>query len=412
MNGFSTSLEKTKFQNYDGPIIDADSHLFEANADAWNRHLAPQWREDYALRFEPQADGHMLMFVGGRRVTLGESHNRAAQDGTLMIPKPGSLKEFLKSQKTGEESFEFIRVQPDHVSRDQRLARMDEFGVEACVLYHGLHNSVPAVIDDVTARYAVVNAYNRFLAEDWGFAYRDRIYSVPMILLDDLDRAVAETEWIIRNGGRFAVMPFGPAAGRAPADPYFDPVWARLNEAKVTVAYHVGEAYYLHPLMRMWGERVMPPRNYQSAWSWMNVFAEVPLVQTFSSLIYYNLFERFPNLRILSSENGSMWLPDFLAKLDKNRGLARKGYWPCGQLRQRPSEIFKRHFFVVPYPEDKVATLADKLGGTDMFVMGSDYPHAEGVAAPRDFAAEALAGLPGEKVQAIMYGNGRRLLQR
>jgi predicted TIM-barrel fold metal-dependent hydrolase len=397
---------------YEGPIIDADSHLVEADADAWNRHLPARWRDGYAVRFEPTADGHMLMFVGGNRVTLGEAHNRAASDGSLMIPKPGSLKEFLKAQKTGEESFEFVPVQRDHQHRDRRVAKMDEFGVEACVLYHGLHNSVPAVIEDVAARYAVVNSYNRFLAEEWGFSYRDRIFSVPMIMLDDLDAAVAETEWLVREGARFAVMPFGPAAGRAPADPYFDPVWARLNEAKVTVAYHVGEAYYLHPLMKMWGERIMPPRNYQSAWSWMNVFAEIPLVQTFSSLIYYNLFERFPNLRILSSENGSMWLPDFLAKLDKNRGLARKGYWPCGQLKSRPSEIFKRYFFVVPYPEDKVAVLAERIGTTDFLVMGSDYPHAEGAPSPRHFAEEALAGLPGGDVRAIMYENGRRLLGR
>jgi predicted TIM-barrel fold metal-dependent hydrolase len=229
-------------------------------------------------------------------------------------------------------------------------------------------------------------------------------------MLDDLDASVAETEWAIKEGARLVVMPFGPAAGKSPADPYFDPVWARLNEAKIIVAYHVGEAYYLHGLMGQWGERIMPPRNYQSAWSWMNIFAEIPLVQTFSSLIYYNLLERFPNLRVLSSENGSMWLPEFLAKLDKNRGLARKGHWPCGQLKTRPSHIFKRHFHVVPYPEDDVASLIDRIGAPEIFVMGSDYPHSEGVPAPRDFAAEALGGLPPEIVRAVMYDNGKRLL--
>jgi predicted TIM-barrel fold metal-dependent hydrolase len=397
---------------YEGPIFDADSHIFEPGAEAWNRHLPARFRADHTVRWEPQADGHMHIFVGDKRVTLGEAHNRSDRDGNLLIPKPGSLKDFLKAQKTGEESFEFVPLHPSHYDRDARLQRLDEFGVEAQVVFHGLHNSVPAVVQDLAARYALVESYNRFLDDDWGFAYKDRLYAVPMIMLDDLDRAVTETEWVIRRGARAIVLPFGPAAGRSPADPYFDPVWARLNEAKVVVSYHVGEAYYLHRLMSQWGERIMPPRNYQSAWSWLNVFAEVPLVQTFSSLIYYNLFARFPDLRVLSAENGSMWLPDFLKKLDKNRGLARKGYWPCGQLKARPSAIFRQHFSVVPYPEDDVGSLVRHVGTADLFIDGSDYPHAEGSPTPRDFADEALKDMSAPDVDAIMYANGRRLFPK
>ena len=36
-------------------------------------------------------------------------------------------------------------------------------------------------------------------------------------------------------------MAAGPAYGRAPADPYFDPFWARVNEAGLAVVYHIGE---------------------------------------------------------------------------------------------------------------------------------------------------------------------------
>ena len=45
-------------------------------------------------------------------------------------------------------------------------------------------------------------------------------------------------------------MPMGPAHGKSPADPYFDPIWSRLNEAGVAVAYHVSEANFMHPLIR------------------------------------------------------------------------------------------------------------------------------------------------------------------
>ena len=397
---------------YEGPIFDGDSHIYETGPQAWNDYLPAKYRADYAVRLEPQPDGHMGFFLGKTRIMLQDALNRAGPDGGLMVVKPGSLKEFLKAQKTGEESFEYIPVQRDHQYPEERLKKMDEFGVEASFVYQGLHNSVPGHIADPDARFAVGHAFNQFLAEHWGYARQNRLFAAPMLFLDDLDKAVAETEWIIRQGARIVLMPFGPAQGRSPADPFFDPVWSRLHEAGVIVAYHVAEADYLHPLMRQWGEQIMPPRNFQSAWSYLNIFGEAPLIQTFSSLIYYNLFERFPNLRVLSVENGSMWLPEFLKKMDKNRGLARKGYWPCGQLKARPSQIFKQHFFVVPYPEDNVKLLVDQVGTADIFIMGSDYPHAEGAPTPRAFADEALKGLTPEQVRAIMYDNGRRLLPK
>ena len=62
------------------------------------------------------------------------------------------------------------------------------------------------------------------------------------------------------------------------------------------------------------------------------------------------------------------------------------------------------------YPEDDVGGIIDKAGTADFLLMGSDYPHAEGVPAPRDFAAEALRGVSPANVAAVMHGNGRRLL--
>ena len=38
--------------------------------------------------------------------------------------------------------------------------------------------------------------------------------------------------------------------------------------------------------------------------------------------------------------------------MDKSRGMARNGRWLGGQLKERPSEVFKKHVRVVPYPED------------------------------------------------------------
>jgi predicted TIM-barrel fold metal-dependent hydrolase len=91
--------------------------------------------------------------------------------------------------------------------------------------------------------------------------------------------------------------------------------------------------------------------------------------------------------------------------------MAKNGYWPCGQLPERPSRIFRKHCYVVAYPEDDVKGIVERLGSSESILMGSDYPHAEGVPTPADFYTEALTELPAKEVRAIMYENGKRFLR-
>jgi predicted TIM-barrel fold metal-dependent hydrolase len=89
--------------------------------------------------------------------------------------------------------------------------------------------------------------------------------------------------------------------------------------------------------------------------------------------------------------------------------MGRNGPWIGGPLAERPSEVFRRHIRVAPYPEDDVAKIVMDLGHADSIVMGSDYPHAEGLAVPADFA-ELLTDLPAVDQEKIMRGNAEALL--
>jgi predicted TIM-barrel fold metal-dependent hydrolase len=155
---------------------------------------------------------------------------------------------------------------------------------------------------------------------------------------------------------------------------------------------------------------VQQSRQRQTAFVWMHGYSERPVVETISSLIFWNFFARFPNLRVLSAENGAEWVPATLVKMDKCRGMAKNGHWPGGQLKERPSHIFKRHVSVVAYPEDDLKSIIGAVGSHDFLIMGSDYPHAEGVPAPRDFADEACVPLTDAQTRGVMHDNGRRFL--
>ena len=62
------------------------------------------------------------------------------------------------------------------------------------------------------------------------------------------------------------------------------------------------------------------------------------------------------------------------------------------------------------YPEDDLKNVIEQSGGHEWIINGSDYPHAEGVPTPREFADEACKGLTAEQTAGVMYGNARRFV--
>ena len=392
---------------YDGPIFDCDSHIWERDFDFLRKYLPQELQADWLVARKVGPDGRFGLHIGDRMVENAESNAQG------LVPPPGKLKEWLQAMKEGKSNVEGWGLPtPDMMEPAARLAKLDEFGVEGCILFVGEFVTTFGYLPQDAVGNRVLHAYNEYLNDHWGFAYKDRIFATGLLSLWDLESSVAEARWLVERGVRVVCMPMGPAGGRSPADPYFDPVWQILNDAELAVSFHVSEANFMHPLIKEFGEKPLQSRRTgQTAWQWMFCYSELPVQITLANIIYHNFYERFPKLRIASVENGASWVPSFLEKMDKMRGMAKNGYWPCGQLKERPSAIFKRHCFAVAYPEDDVKGIVERIGTADCIMMGSDYPHAEGVPEPREFFAEALTELPPEQARAIMYDNGKRFMR-
>ena len=66
---------------------------------------------------------------------------------------------------------------------------------------------------------AAFRAFNRWLDDDWGFNYENRIYGAPYITLVDPDWAVEELEFALeRNAGVVLMRPGSVWAPGAAAD--------------------------------------------------------------------------------------------------------------------------------------------------------------------------------------------------
>jgi predicted TIM-barrel fold metal-dependent hydrolase len=390
-------------------IFDCDTHCYETR-DAFTRYL-PAAYLDRAIGPVRRADGQEVILAGSRIATFTSEPGGSFD----LANRPGSLKEMLRQMASGDpdEAYRPEPMRPAYLEREPRLELLAAQGVERCVLFPaGLALSAEHYVADTDALYANLESFNRWFDETWGFNFDDRIYATAVLSLRDLDRAVNLTEQIIARGAQVVMLPTGPAYGRSPGDPYFDPVWSRLDEAGVTVALHIMPFWYFDAMSGAWGHSSDPGSWHMSAWQWMNVYGERPVIDTVSALILDNLFGRFPNLRALVAEHGASWVPHMLSHMDKSRGMGRNGPWIGGKLADRPSRIFKEFVRVVPYPEDDIPSIVRGLGDdASCLVMGSDYPHAEGLAEPAEFR-DLLDPLPESAQRAILRDNAEALFTR
>jgi predicted TIM-barrel fold metal-dependent hydrolase len=387
---------------WSGPRFDADNHYYETR-DAFTRHMEPRLR-DKAIHFRRDASGREQLMVGERPFTFLEN---LFQD---RVAPPGMLREMLRNlDGSSEEPDVREPLRPEYVERSARLACMDRQGLQSVLLFPTIAVCVEHFMKhDPEQTWANLRAFNRWLDEDWGFDHQGRIFAAPLLSLVDLEQAVAELDWALARGARLVHLRPGPAFGRSPADPYFDPLWARIHEARIAVAFHVGESGYNELISVQWGQEANAPSHRQSALQWACFFGDRPIMDTIAALILGNLFGRFPDVRVLSVENGSLWVGYLMKVMDKMKGMGRNGPWPGGYVQGRPSEIFKRHVFVSPYHEEDIPALARTIGASQV-VFGSDWPHPEGLAEPADFAEE-LDGLSDAEIAQIMHGNTARLV--
>lgn len=393
-------MEKTS--SPPGQIFDADNHYYEAT-DAFTRFIDPQFKKR-GVQWA-QIDGKTRMLVGGKVF-------RFIPNPTFdPVAKPGALDEYFRGRNPKADSIvdafgDLEPISPAYRDPRARIEVMDEQGIGGAFLFPTLGVGMEeALRHDPEAAHAVFHAFNLWLEDDWSLNFKDRLYAAPMISLLDPDKAVEEVEWALDAGAHVLVMRSAPAeaptGNRSPGDPIYDPMWARINEAGVTVAYHSGDSGY-HKFAAHWGEggemeafRFSPLRNILSG--------HRPIHDTIAALVCHGVFDRFPNLRVATIESGSDWAPQLLKELGKSYGQMPFLF------ESDPVERMQEHVWVAPFYEDDIAALIDAIGA-DHVIFGSDYPHAEGLAEPRSFVND-LPRVADADVRRIMHDNGYALSQ-
>lgn len=296
----------------------------------------------------------------------------------------------------GKYSNPFRDLQDDGRSRNWDDARrngdLDAEGVAAEVVFP---NTVPPFFptgvviapaptpEEFPMRLAGIRAHNRWLA-DFVAAFPDRRCGQAQIFLNDVDEAVKDVRWCKEHGINGVLLP-----GASPDTPwieplsstYYDPLWAVCQELEMPVTHHAGGSGI--PKVAD-----TPIRNLIFVME-TGFYAN----RAFWHMIWGGVFERFPNLKLVLTEQGTDWVLPTLNKMEAFYRQVKAGR--IGELgvpeeavgKLSPKEIFNRNIWIgASFPGKGDAALFHEIG-VDRMMWGSDYPHHE---ATSPFSIESL----------------------
>jgi hypothetical protein len=275
-----------------------------------------------------------------------------------------------------------------------RANALDRFGISLaiCNVLHGV-----TTLNNPDMAAALTSAVNDWLRAEWLDA-EPRLRGSILVTLDDPALAVAEIERLAPDP-RFVqvlvlVMQEAPLGRRQ-----FWPVYEAAERHGLSIGVHAGSHYRWAPSVGGW-----PSYQVEDYVSQSFAFENLAV-----SLLAEGVFQKFRTLKFVFLESGFLWLPTLMWRIDKTwRGVRQEVPW----LDRPPSQFLRERVFVALQPvdapgPDELQRSLGHLGGTDMVLFSTDYPH-------RQFAGDEVLpdGLPEAALDGILATNALRAYPR
>src|SRR4051794_3479438 len=325
--------------NTEFEIISADSHVIEPH-DLWLKYADPAYRdrvprlvrgEEHDLLVGEEYEGHIGLLSG--------------------VLRKGA--DVIVDGRWEDDVF------PGGYDPHQRMKDLARDGISAEVLFPTVGLAFYPIADGGLL-WAMLRAYNTWLGDFCG-EYPDRLFGIAMLNSDDVDTAVQELRRSRELGHVGAMIPLFGGDYR---DRAFDPLWAAAAELGMPINLHSST----------WRDK---SKGFFSQTSFTDRMMNTPyqIQHVLFDLIFSGVFDRHPNLTIVSTENDAGWAAHAVERGDywweRMRSLVPEGEVVC---TQKPTHYFHnniRHAFM----RDRAAVLARELIGMDSLMWGNDFPH-------------------------------------
>jgi uncharacterized protein len=388
----------TSMLNNDMLVIDADSHWCEPR-DLFTK-LAPPAYKDRLPRVE---------VVDGQTMWVFDGHPIGRFSAAGVIDRDGRK----ESSDTALNHWDHDQVHMGAWDPDVRLEVMDDCGIDAQVIFPGtigLGGQDLGLIEDAALSRMAIEIYNDRQAEIQS-ASNNRLLPMPLMPAWDIDLCIVEAERVAALGMRGVNMTSDPQDLGAPdlASRAWDPFWEVVSGLQLPVHFHIGASV---TAMTFYGSYPWPshPMNTQLAIGGSLLFIGNARVVT--NLILSGMFDRHPDLKMVSVESGVGWIPFILETLDYE--MAENAPEELAQLKKPPSEYFRSNLYATFWFENnrnKLPALIEAVG-EDNILFETDFPHPTCLyPKPLETVAKKMATLPLE-TQRKIYGENARKLYR
>ncbi|HWE55304.1 MAG TPA: amidohydrolase family protein [Acidimicrobiales bacterium] len=326
-------------------IVDCDTHFWEP-IELWDEYIEPEFRASAPHLVH---DGDRLLMQVGQSVYPSAPNHRGL--GATYGPR-----ETLKEQVIWDRE----------VSCDaqRRLEFMDRTGADVHIVFPTLGMVGFSSIDDPAVAAACARAYNRF-CRDFASADPRRLRPVMLLPMNHPDVAIEEMRYAREECGlSVAFANPTPPDDIAWGNGRYDDLWDAFEDLDVTLAFHesaVGATDNTIGLQRYAGYHGM---------AYLTAHTVEPQLAVMDVLLG-GVVARHPKLKAGLLEAHLAWLPGWLEMVDHVTERYPQGW----DHDQKPSEMFRQHFFVAAFPDDiGVGAAAESLPDGNV-VFSSDWPH-------------------------------------
>ncbi len=279
----------------------------------------------------------------------------------------------------------FMTPVPAMFDYDQRIAAMDEYGIDISVVSLTCPNCYWGG-PEISLRAAQI------MNDDMAHAqrtYPGRIEWLASLPWQYPDGAKAELDRACSAGAK-GVMVLANIDGKPLTDLTFAPIWQAIDERHLPVL--------VHPTAPP-GVRELDMDRFQLTASIGFTF---DTTLALARMIYDGFFDRYPRLKIIGAHGGGT-LPYLIARMDQ----CFKHIPACREKIERaPSEYLSKIFVDSVLYSHEALALARQVFGDQNILLGTDYPHTIG---DMPGITTRVNGLPAAARNLIRGGNAKRI---
>lgn len=367
-------------------VISADSHAIEP-PDLWQQYLSQALRER-GPRVVSEAGGDVWVCEGMPKRAAKRPMGAVARNQTRAYAA------------ASDDSNKRYNADPHDWDPTTRVAYMQQDGVDAEVLYPNYGMRIFA-IENPELQQATCRAYNDWIA-DFCQTHPQELFGVAIISALDVDQAVAECKRVKAKGAVGILLPQDTPDGSRYSSAQWDPLWATAADLNLPVSLHIIASGHANA---NWARDETGEENAGVGYAVL----PVRMARAFGTFILEGVFDRHPNLKLISAENELSWAANFLHRLDWGYHRQKMAGDPMVICKNLPSEYWRQNCYMT-FIDDLDGILVRESIGVERIMWSSDFPHLDSSwPESQQFLNKHLAGVPADEASLIVAGNCVRL---